>query len=68
MAEVASCPPFWRSDIFNVNFLLARAVGIVGVAVVTVLVEFEANTLVALVAVRVGLVNLCVLGQLAIGF
>lgn len=55
-------------NIVDVNLLLARAIGLVRVAVVAVLVELEANALVALVAVCVGLVDLCVLGELAVGF
>lgn len=56
------------SNVVNVNLLLARAVSLVRVGVVAVLVELEADALVALVAVRVGLVDLCVLGELAVGF
>lgn len=54
-------------NVVNVNLLLAT-LGVVRVAVVTVLVELEANALVALVAVGIGLVDLCVLGQFAVGF
>lgn len=56
-------------DVVNVDLLLAGAGAIVlfGVGVVAVLVELETNTLVALVAVRVCLVDLCVLGELAVG-
>jgi hypothetical protein len=65
MAE-SSCPSFL--DIVDINILLAGAVSLVRVAVVAVLVELEANALVALVAIRVGLVDLCVLGEFAVGF
>jgi hypothetical protein len=67
----------WRShattrlfslDVVNVEFLLAAALGIARVAVVAVLIELEADALVALVAVRVCLVDLCVLGEFAVGF
>lgn len=57
-----------RLDVVNVNVLLACAVGLVAAVRVAVLVELEADALVALVAVRVGLVDLCVLGELAVGF
>lgn len=57
----------FRLDVVNVNVLLA-AVGLVAAIRVAVLVELEADALVALVAVRVGLVDLCVLGELAVGF
>jgi hypothetical protein len=53
-----------RLDVVNVEILAVLVVTVL--AVVTVLVEFEANALVALVAVRIGLVDLCVLGQLAV--
>jgi hypothetical protein len=56
------------SNVVNVDLLLAGAVSIVAVRVVAVLVELEADALVTLVAVCVGLVDLCVLGQLAVGF
>lgn len=55
-------------NVVNINLLLAGAVGVVRVAVVAVLVELEADALVALVAVGVGLIDLCVLGQLAVCF
>lgn len=54
-------------NIVDINLLLG-AIGLVRVAVVAVLVEFEANALVALVAVCVGLVDLCVLREFAVGF
>ena len=67
MADMADM--WWsRSDVVNVDFLLAGAVGLVRVAVVAVLVKLEADALVALVAVGVCLVDLCVLGELAVGF
>ena len=53
------------SNVVNVDLLLAGLVFRVGA--VAVLVELEADALVALVAVGVGLVDLCVLGQLAVG-
>lgn len=55
-------------DVVNVNLLLAGAVLVFRVGVVAVLVELEADALVALVAVRVCLVDLCVFGQLAVRF
>jgi hypothetical protein len=56
------------SNVVNVNLLLAGTASLVfRVGAVAVLVELEADALVALVAVRVGLVDLCVLGQLAVG-
>tara|TARA_R110002003_G_scaffold9_14_gene477 strand:- start:18364 stop:18555 length:192 start_codon:yes stop_codon:yes gene_type:complete len=56
-----------RLDIIDVNLLLA-ALGLVGIAVIAVLVELETDALVALVAVGIGLVDLCVLGEFAVGF
>jgi hypothetical protein len=56
-----------RLDIIDVNLLLA-ALGLVRIAVIAVLVELEADALVALVAVGIGLVDLCVLGEFAVGF
>lgn len=56
------------SDVVNVNLLLTCAIGLVLGFRVAVLVELKADTLVALVAVCVGLVDLCVLGELAVGF
>jgi hypothetical protein len=38
------------------------------VAIVTVLVKLETDALVTLVAVRVGLIDLCVFGEFAVGF
>jgi hypothetical protein len=55
-------------DVVNVNLLLAGAVALVRRVGVAVLVELETDALVALVAVCVGLVDLCVLGELAVGF
>lgn len=57
-----------RLDVVDVNLLLAGAVSLVAAVRVAVLVELEADALVTLVAVRVGLVDLCVLGKLAVGF
>lgn len=51
-------------DVVDVE-LLALVVAVV--AVIAVLVELETDALVALVAVRIGLVDLCVLGKLAVG-
>jgi hypothetical protein len=59
--------PTKRLDIIDINLLLA-ALSLVRVALVTVLVELEADALVALVAVGVGLVDLCVFGEFAVGF
>jgi hypothetical protein len=53
-----------RLDVVNVEILAVLVVAVL--AVVTVLVEFETDALVALVTVRVGLVDLCVLGQFAV--
>ena len=64
MADLFSLP---RLNVVNVNLLLA-SLGLVRVAVVAVLVEFEADALVALVAVCIGLVDLCVFGEFAVGF
>jgi len=55
-------------DIVDINVLLAGAISLVRVAIIAVLVELEANTLVALVAICVCLVDLCVLGEFAVGF
>jgi hypothetical protein len=55
------------SNVVNVDLLLAGARLVFRVGAVAVLVELEADALVALVAVGVGLVDLCVLGQLAVG-
>jgi hypothetical protein len=61
--------PTARLDVVDINLLLLAAALLLGrVAVVAVLVELEADALVALVAVRVRLVDLCVLGELAVGF
>jgi hypothetical protein len=57
-----------RLDVVDVDLLLAGAVGFVRVAVVSVLVKLEADALVALVAVGVGLVDLCVFRKFAVGF
>jgi len=57
-----------RSNVVDVNLLLAGTISLVRVAVVAVLVKLEPDTLVALVAICVGLVDLCVLGELAVGF
>jgi hypothetical protein len=59
--------PTKRLDIVDINLLLAT-LGLVRVAVVAVLVELETDALVALVAVGVGLVDLCVLGEFAVCF
>lgn len=64
MADLRTSP----SNVVNINLLLAGAVGLVRIAVVAVLVELETDALVALVAVRVGLVDLCVFGEFAVGF
>ena len=64
MADLNPSP----SNVVNVNLLLAGTVGLVRVAVVAVLVKLEPDTLVALVAVCIGLVDLCVLGELTVGF
>jgi hypothetical protein len=55
------------SNVVDVDLLLASASLVFRVGAVAVLVELEADALVALVAVGVGLVDLCVLGQLAVG-
>lgn len=55
-------------DVVDVDLLLAGAVGLVLRVRVAVLVELEADALVAHLAVRVGLVDLCVLGEFAVGF
>lgn len=55
------------SNVVNINLLLASAVGLIRIAVVAVLVELETDALVALVAVGVCLVNLCVFGEFAVG-
>lgn len=55
-------PSGGSSNIVDVDLLLACAIGLVAVAVVAILVELEADTLVALVAVGVCLVDLRVLG------
>jgi hypothetical protein len=65
MADLSSTE---RLDIVDINLLLGAALGLVRVAVVAVLVELETNALVALVAVGVGLVDLCVFGEFAVGF
>lgn len=57
-----------RLDIVDIDLLLAGAVSLRGVAVVSVLIELEADALVTLVAVCVRLVDLCVLGKFAVGF
>ena len=57
-----------HSNVVNINLLLAGAVGLVRIAVVAVLVELETDALVALVAVRVCLVDLCVFGEFAVSF
>jgi len=54
------------SNIVDIKLLLLAVFRVV--RVVAVLVELEADALVALVAVRVGLVDLCVFGELAVGF
>jgi hypothetical protein len=59
MADLSSTE---RLDIIDINLLLGAALGLVRVAVVAVLVELETDALVALVAVGVGLVDLCVFG------
>jgi hypothetical protein len=64
MADLNPSP----SNVVNVNLLLAGTVGLVRVAVVAILVELETDTLVALVAVGVCLVDLCVFRELAVGF
>lgn len=56
-----------RLNVVDVDFLFATRL-LFRFAVVAVLVELEADALVALVAVRVCLVDLCVLGKLAVGF
>ncbi len=61
-------PTVNKLDVVNVNLLLASAVSIVFGVGVAVLVELETDALVALIAVGVCLVDLCVLGQLAVGF
>ena len=55
-------------DVVDVDLLLAGAVGLVLRVRVAVLVELETDALVALVAVRVCLVDLCVFGEFAVGF
>jgi hypothetical protein len=65
---MADLSPTERLDIIDINLLLGAALGFVRVAVVAVLVELETDTLVALVAVGVGLVDLCVFGEFAVGF
>jgi hypothetical protein len=75
-AEKARAETAWRtlidssySNVVDVNLLLsAGALVLVRIAVVAVFVELEADALVALVAVRVRLVDLCVLGEFAVGF
>lgn len=64
MADLNSSP----SNVVNVNLLLAGTVGLVRVAVVAILVELKTDTLVALVAVGVCLVDLCVFWELAVCF
>ena len=64
MADLRTSP----SNVVNINLLLASAVSLVRIAVVAVLVELETDALVALVAVRVCLVDLCVFGEFAVGF
>ena len=64
MADLRAPP----SNVVNIYLLLAGAVCLVRVAVVAVLVELETDALVALVAVCVGLVDLCVFGEFAVGF
>jgi len=64
MADLRTSP----SNVVNINLLLASAVSLVRIAVVAVLVELETDALVALVAVCVGLVDLCVFGEFAVGF
>ena len=54
-------------NVIDVNILGVLAIFLVA-AVVAVFVEFETDALVALVAVRVGLVDLCVLGEFTVGF
>lgn len=54
-------------DVVNVNLLLAT-LSLIRVAVVAVLVELEADALVALVAVGIRLVDLCVFREFAVGF
>jgi len=61
-------PPSSHLDIVDINLLLLAVDLVARVAVVTVFVKLEANALVALVAVRVGFVDLCVLGEFAVGF
>jgi hypothetical protein len=75
-AEKARAETAWRtlipsraSNVVNVNLLLgAGGLILVRVAVVAVLVELEADALVAHLAVRVRLVDLCVFGEFAVGF
>jgi len=65
MADLFTPSP---SNVVDVNLLLAGTISLVRVAVVAILVKLKPDTLVALVAVCVGLVDLCVLGELAVGF
>jgi hypothetical protein len=57
-----------RLDVVDVEVLLVFAVSLVRVALVAVLVELEADALVAHLAVRVRLVDLGVFGEFAVGF
>ena len=66
--NISNTPELWPLDVVDVDLLLAGAVSLVRRVRVAVLVELEANALVSLVAVCVGLVDLCVLGELAVGF
>ena len=66
--NISNTPESWPLDVVDVDLLLAGAVSLVRRVRVAVLVELEANALVSLVAVCVGLVDLCVLGELAVGF
>lgn len=66
--NISNTPESWPLDVVDVDLLLAGAVSLVRRVRVAVLVELEADALVALVAVCVGLVDLCVLGELAVGF
>ena len=64
MADLCTSP----SNVVNINLLLAGTVSLVRVTVVAVLVELETDALVALIAVGVCLVDLCVFRELAVGF
>jgi hypothetical protein len=64
MADLSTSP----SNVVNINLLLAGTISLIRVAVVAVLVELETDALVALVAVGICLVDLCVFGKFAVGF